>query len=80
VDFIITPLIFLLIGLVFGTFAGRGAWWILAIPVAFFLLDLKSEGFDVHSFLLALVTIGATVLGVLLGKSIARSRFEHEPA
>ena len=77
---VLTPIMFFLLGLLFGAIAGRGAWAIIAIPVIFGLLDLSSEGFDVYSLVLILVSVAAAVIGVLVGKMIARRRFQHEPS
>ena len=72
-----TPILFFVLGLVFGSVAGKGAWVVVAIPVVFGLLDLLFEGFDVASLIMILLSIALTIVGILLGRALLAPRLRE---
>ena len=67
-------ILFFILGLVFGSVAGKGAWVVVAIPVVFGALDLFFEGFDMYSLIVILLSIAASVIGILVGRMVLAPR------
>ena len=71
---IVWPLFFLLVGVLFGALAGKGAWAWVAVPLVLGLLDLLFEGVDLASIVMILICIALAAIGVLFGMSVQRQK------
>lgn len=75
-----TVILFLVLGMIFGAAASKGAWFLLIVPVVFGALDLFFEGIDVYSLILIAVTIAATIVGILIGHALLSPRLRRREA
>jgi len=69
------PILFGLLGFLFGSIARGGAWLSVLFPVFFGILDIVSEGADIQSVTLIVISIILAAVGVLLGQF-----FFHPPS
>ena len=72
------PVLFGLLGLLFGCISRGGAWLAVLFPVFFGILDVLSEGPDVESLTLIVISIILAAVGVLLGQLLVRPRWDKE--
>ena len=72
------PILFGLLGLLFGSIARGGAWLAVLFPVFFGVLDIAVEGADVESITLIVISIVLSAVGVLLGQLLVRPRWDSE--
>jgi hypothetical protein len=72
------PILFGLLGLLFGSIARGGAWLAVLFPVFFGILDVFTEGADVESLTLIVISIILAAVGVLLGQLLVRPRWDKE--
>jgi len=72
------PILFGLLGLLFGSIARGGAWLAVLFPVFFGVLDIATEGPDIESITLIVISIVLAAVGVLLGQLLVRPRWDHE--
>ncbi len=72
------PILFGLLGLLFGSIARGGSWLAVLFPVFFGVLDVASEGADVESLTLIVISIVLAAVGVLLGQLLVRPRWDKE--
>jgi hypothetical protein len=72
------PILFGLLGFLFGSIARGGAWLSVLFPVFFGILDLLAEGADIQSVTLIIISIILAAVGVLLGQLLVRPRWDTE--
>jgi hypothetical protein len=72
------PILFGLLGLLFGSIARGGAWLAVLFPVFLGILDVFTEGADVESLTLIVISIILAAVGVLLGQLLVRPRWDKE--
>jgi len=72
------PVLFGLLGFLFGCIARGGAWLAVLFPVFFGILDIFIEGADVESLTLIVISIILAAVGVLLGQLLVRPRWDKE--
>ncbi len=71
---VIWPLFFLLVGVLFGAVAGKGAWAWVAVPLALGALDLLTQGIDLASIVMILVSTALAAIGVAFGMTVQRQK------
>jgi hypothetical protein len=72
------PILFALLGFLFGSISRGGAWLSVLFPVFFGILDLMFEGADVGSITFIIISIILAAVGVLLGQLLIRPRWDKE--
>ena len=72
------PVLFALLGFLFGSIARGGAWLAVLFPVVFGILDIVAEGADIESLTLIVISIILAAVGVLLGQLLIRPRWDKE--
>lgn len=72
------PILFGLLGLLFGSIARGGAWLAVLFPVFFGVLDVFVEGADAELMTLVVVSIVLSAAGVLVGQVLVRPRLDKE--
>jgi len=72
------PILFALLGFLFGSIARGGAWLSVLFPVFFGILDIVAEGADIQSVTLIIISIILAAVGVLLGQLLIRPRWDTE--
>ena len=72
------PILFGLLGLLFGSIARGGAWLAVLFPIFFGVLDIATEGPDVESITLIIISIVLAAVCVLLGQLLMRPRWDKE--
>jgi hypothetical protein len=72
------PILFGLLGFLFGSIARGGAWLSVLFPVFFGVLDLIAEGADIQSVTVIIISIILAAVGVLLGQLLVRPRWDTE--
>jgi hypothetical protein len=72
------PVLFGLLGFLFGSIARGGAWLSVLFPVFFGILDIVAEGADLGSVTFIIISIILAAVGVLLGQLLIRPRWDKE--